>query len=190
MALPQDHPNFASVHCPILVAATESCYVRIAGSGRSTAAAHRPPPRRTGEATLPQLAASVGVALNTARSHVQALDEARILERRERPLGGRGRPVQVYRLVTDWMVPTTDFTGTAAGLSGDALGLGPRGGAYRGARLGPPLAGTSRRPPSPRAGAAARPGTARLRRSSRRRRSGAVGLSLPAGSTRRSPAGV
>lgn len=74
-----------------------------------------------GDATLPQLAAAIGVALNTARSHVQAMDEARILERRERPLGGRGRPAQVYRLVADWVMPTSDFIDLAQLLATVAL---------------------------------------------------------------------
>lgn len=66
-----------------------------------------------GEATLPELADVLGVALNTARPHVQALEEAHVVERRDRPSGGPGRPALVYRLVADWVVATTDFLGLA-----------------------------------------------------------------------------
>ncbi|MDP8931428.1 MAG: helix-turn-helix domain-containing protein, partial [Actinomycetota bacterium] len=66
-----------------------------------------------GRATLPHLAEAVGVALNTARAHVQALEEARIVERAQQHLGGPGRPAHVYRLVADWVVATSDFMGLA-----------------------------------------------------------------------------
>jgi predicted ArsR family transcriptional regulator len=66
-----------------------------------------------GSATLPQLAESAGVHVNTARVHVAALEEAGALQAEAAPPSGRGRPPTRYRLADDFTLPTTDFLGLA-----------------------------------------------------------------------------
>ena len=75
---------------------------------------------RTDAATLPELAKSAGVHLNTVRPHVEALVEAGALVREPQAPSGRGRPRIGYRLADDWSPPTTDYLGLA-GLLAAAL---------------------------------------------------------------------
>jgi predicted ArsR family transcriptional regulator len=53
-------------------------------------------------ASAQDVAAGVGVHLNTARSHLAALEEAGVLDRVSESGGRRGRPIVRYRLVKDW----------------------------------------------------------------------------------------
>jgi predicted ArsR family transcriptional regulator len=76
-------------------------------------------------ATLPELAAEAGVHLNTARSHVVALEDAGVLVRERHASGGRGRPSVVYRLAPGWTLPTTDFLGLAELLAATLLRASP-----------------------------------------------------------------
>lgn len=66
-----------------------------------------------GAATLPELAQAAGVHLNTARTHVAALEAAGALTTESRPPVGRGRPPLRYRLADDYALPTSDFRGLA-----------------------------------------------------------------------------
>ncbi|HEY7630061.1 MAG TPA: helix-turn-helix domain-containing protein [Thermoleophilaceae bacterium] len=66
-----------------------------------------------GPATLPELAEAAGVHLNTARTHVQALEESGALRAEAAPPAGRGRPPLRYRLADDFTLPTSDFRGLA-----------------------------------------------------------------------------
>jgi predicted ArsR family transcriptional regulator len=67
-----------------------------------------------GPATLPELAEAAGVHLNTARTHVAALEEAGALRVAEpSPPFGRGRPPLRYRLADDFILPSADFRGLA-----------------------------------------------------------------------------
>ena len=67
----------------------------------------------TPAATLPELARSAGVHLNTVRPHVLALEHAGVLTRERQAPEGRGRPPVQYRLAGDWRPPTTDYLGLA-----------------------------------------------------------------------------
>src|SRR5437762_3128381 len=53
-------------------------------------------------ASAPEVAASVGVHLNTARAHLAALREIGLVERTSESTGRRGRPVVRYSLSADW----------------------------------------------------------------------------------------
>lgn len=66
-----------------------------------------------GELTLLQLAEAVGVHVNTARPHVQALEEAGLLRSEARATGGPGRPAVAYSLSEGWTISATDFRGLA-----------------------------------------------------------------------------
>lgn len=77
----------------------------------------------TRAATLPALAHAAGVHLNTARPHVQALEEAGVLTRESRAPHGRGRPAVDYMLAPGWTPPTTDFLGLAELLAAALLRL-------------------------------------------------------------------
>ena len=66
-----------------------------------------------GPATLPELAQAAGVHLNTARTHVAALEDAGVLRSDPGVPAGRGRPPLRYRLADDFTLPTTDFRGLA-----------------------------------------------------------------------------
>ncbi len=66
-----------------------------------------------GPASLTELADAAGVHLNTARTHVTALEAAGLLVAEQQPAGGRGRPPLRYRLDDDYTLPTTDFRGLA-----------------------------------------------------------------------------
>jgi predicted ArsR family transcriptional regulator len=66
-----------------------------------------------GPATLPQLAQAAGIHLNTARTHVAALEEVGALQAEHAAPAGRGRPPLRYRLADDFTLPTTDFRGLA-----------------------------------------------------------------------------
>ena len=66
-----------------------------------------------GPATLPELAQAAGIHLNTARTHVAALEEGGALQAEHAPPAGRGRPPLRYRLADDFTLPTTDFRGLA-----------------------------------------------------------------------------
>src|SRR3954447_3085144 len=66
-----------------------------------------------GAATLPELAQAAGIHLNTARTHVAALEEGGALQAEHAPPAGRGRPPLRYRLADDFTLPTTDFRGLA-----------------------------------------------------------------------------
>ena len=79
----------------------------------------------TPRATLPELAEAAGVHLNTARPHVQALEEAGVLTRERRAPRGRGRPAVDYRLAEGWTPPTTDFLGLAELLAATLLRASP-----------------------------------------------------------------
>ena len=78
-------------------------------------------------ASLPELAESAGVHLNTARPHVAALEAAGVLVREHATPAGRGRPRVGYRLAGDWSPPTADFLGLAELLGAAVLrsGQGP-----------------------------------------------------------------
>lgn len=77
----------------------------------------------TRAATLPELAHAAGVHLNTARPHVQALEEAGVLTRESQAPHGRGRPAVDYMLAEGWTPPTTDFLGLAELLAAALLRL-------------------------------------------------------------------
>jgi predicted ArsR family transcriptional regulator len=64
-------------------------------------------------ATLPELAKAAGVHLNTARTHVAALEEGGALCAEAAAPSGRGRPPLRYRLADDYTLPTADFRGLA-----------------------------------------------------------------------------
>jgi predicted ArsR family transcriptional regulator len=66
-----------------------------------------------GPATLPELAEAAGVHLNTARTHVAALEEAGALQAEHAAPSGRGRPPLRYRLADDFTLPGTDMRGLA-----------------------------------------------------------------------------
>jgi predicted ArsR family transcriptional regulator len=66
-----------------------------------------------GPATLPELADAAGVHLNTARTHVAALEQTGALRAEAAPPSGRGRPPLRYRLADDFTLPTADFRGLA-----------------------------------------------------------------------------
>jgi predicted ArsR family transcriptional regulator len=66
-----------------------------------------------GPATLPELAQAAGIHLNTARTHVTALEVEGALQAVHSPPAGRGRPPLRYRLADDFTLPTTDFRGLA-----------------------------------------------------------------------------
>jgi predicted ArsR family transcriptional regulator len=67
----------------------------------------------SGPASLLELAAAAGVHLNTARTHVAALEDAGLLIAEQQPAAGRGRPPLRYRLTDDYKLPTADFRGLA-----------------------------------------------------------------------------
>jgi predicted ArsR family transcriptional regulator len=75
-------------------------------------------------ASLPELAESAGVHLNTARPHVAALEAAGVLVREHATPAGRGRPRVGYRLAADWSPPTADFLGLAELLGAAVLRSG------------------------------------------------------------------
>ena len=54
--------------------------------------------RRRGEATVEQLADTLGMTVSGARQHVNALDEAGLVVSRQERSAGRGRPASVYRV--------------------------------------------------------------------------------------------
>ena len=82
-------------------------------------------------ASLPELAESAGVHLNTARPHAAALEAAAVIEREPAPPSGRGRPRLGYRLVPGWSPPTADFRGLAELLAAAVLRTGPDPGELR-----------------------------------------------------------
>jgi predicted ArsR family transcriptional regulator len=66
-----------------------------------------------GNASLSELAAAAGVHVNTARPHVQALEDAGLLRSETRPATGPGRPAVAYTLVDGWTLSATNFLGLA-----------------------------------------------------------------------------
>lgn len=66
-----------------------------------------------GAATLPELAEAAGVHLNTARTHVAALEADGTLHAEHGEPAGRGRPPLRYRLADDFTLPSSDFRGLA-----------------------------------------------------------------------------
>lgn len=68
---------------------------------------------RHGQATLAQLAEAAGVHENTARQHLQALEQAGVLLRAEGSPRGPGRPAVVYRLVPGLLLSPANPVGLA-----------------------------------------------------------------------------
>ena len=71
-------------------------------------------------ASGPEVAAAIGVHLNTARAHLAALIQAGAVERSSEGSGRRGRPVVRYRLRREWipsgdeLLPLAQLLGSAA----------------------------------------------------------------------------
>jgi predicted ArsR family transcriptional regulator len=78
-----------------------------------------------GSATLTELAEAAGVHVNTARTHVAALEEAGVLRGTPGPATGPGRPAVDYRLAEGWALSSTDFLELAELLAAALARHGP-----------------------------------------------------------------
>jgi predicted ArsR family transcriptional regulator len=78
-----------------------------------------------GPASVTELAAAADVHVNTARPHVAALEEARVLVRTAGEPAGRGRPADRYALAEDWRLPGDDLHGLAELLAGLLVRVAP-----------------------------------------------------------------
>src|SRR5919197_3592535 len=65
------------------------------------------------DASLADLAAGVGVHVNTARGHLRELERAGLVDRSAGSVEGRGRPAARYRLAEGWRLPGVDMLGLA-----------------------------------------------------------------------------
>lgn len=82
------------------------------GTGSTPGGSHVPPPltearrdvlyalRRRGEATVEEVAESLGMTVSGARQHLSALAEAGLVTSRDAPRTGRGRPRAVHRVTS------------------------------------------------------------------------------------------
>ena len=86
-------------------------------------------------ASAREIADGIGVHLNTARSHLQALVDAGVVERKNDPGPGRGRPVVRYRIKEGWRPAGDEFLSLAE-LMGTAVGRGVAQGRARARRWG------------------------------------------------------
>src|SRR5215211_5793259 len=82
--------------------------------------------QRHGDASLSELADAGGVHLNTARTHVAALEDSGAIERTSDAPAGRGRPRLRYRLAEGWSLPTSDFRGLAEVLAAALVRTGAK----------------------------------------------------------------
>jgi predicted ArsR family transcriptional regulator len=78
------------------------------------------------DVTAPEVAASVGVHLNTARAHLSALTDAGVVQRRSERSGNRGRPIVRYRLRHRWAPRGDELLPLAALLGSAVRGAGIR----------------------------------------------------------------
>jgi predicted ArsR family transcriptional regulator len=68
---------------------------------------------RGGVASAAEVADGVGIHLNTARSHLQKLVDAGVVEKGNEVRSGPGRPVVRYRIKEAWMPPGDELLGLA-----------------------------------------------------------------------------
>jgi predicted ArsR family transcriptional regulator len=90
---------------------------------------------RGGAASATEVADGVGIHLNTARSHLQKLVDAGVVEKANEARSGPGRPVVRYRINEDWIPPGDELLGLAQ-LMATTLRGGPSRARQRARRWG------------------------------------------------------